>query len=133
MDARRPLERRFLDPEEELWAREDRFERLRDAELEILFFAAARVERHQPPMILVADRPAERLRGDAADNVAGARRFLRPRERAARENTAAAWRIGDAGHAMRSHNAEAAQVRQRRDAKRDTDFRVGHRVIDGGD
>ena len=53
--------------------------------------------------------------------------------RPARENLAAAGGVGDAGDVVGPDDAEVLDVRQRGDADRDADLRVGQRVIDRRD
>ena len=120
----------FLEPENEMRAREDGLQRGPDAGLEIPILPACLVELHQPGEVVRRERTAVRAPRELRHDLRRARRLFLRLERPAREHLAAAGRLRDPGHLVRSDNRQVAEVRQRRDAERAADLRVGQRVLD---
>ena len=122
--------RGLLEAEHEPRARENGLERHADSGFEVPAFTAVVEEFHQRLDVAARRRLAVRLGGEALDDLRRARRFVARRRRPAREDLAAARRVGHAGDPERTRDAEVAQVRQHRDPERAADFGVGQRVVD---
>ena len=120
---------RRLEPEDEIWARENRLQRHADARLEIAVLAPRLVELQQA-LEIAAGRPAVGLGRQRRQDLPGAWKLFTGRHRPAGEDPPPARRLGHAGDSVRSGDRQIPQVRQDRDADGAADLRVGQRVLD---
>ena len=120
--------RLFLEPEDEMRAREDRLEHFahavfkpagRPARPARLAGPAGRffVEGHQAIDLARRERPPVRLGADARDDLPRARTLLGRHRRPAAEDLLARRRLGDPRRPVRPFDDEVLHVRQRRDAR----------------
>jgi len=110
--------------------RQDALQREPDARLEVTRRTPLLVEPHQVGEIFTRHRAAIRLLRQRLQDVGRTRLLFGDARRPAREDTAAAGRIGDAGDDVRADDGELAQVRKTGDAVGLADVRVGERVFD---
>ena len=114
--ARARVGRRLLETEDEIGARQDRFERGAHAGLEAVLGRFAFVERHDAIDLGGAERPSVGLAAEPRDDLARARALIRRRGRTAAEDFLPARRHRDAGGLVRPANDDVAQLRERGDA-----------------